>query len=117
MAIAGASRYLGASVLANTRGLAARAPTLLGETSTANMLSAGRKLAVLNTGVSASARALNNTFLSQSAGLANQLLSLAAGTDSNVEGAKLEILALRSKVPTSQLARTLVRGSEVDTEA
>lgn len=117
MPIAGASRYLNASSVANLRSIAPSVPTLLSQsTSTTSMLDSGRRLAVLKTGVSSSARALNSQFLSQSKSLGNQILSLGVGIDATVDGAKLQINALRGRYSESQIARSL-RGTEVDKTA
>jgi hypothetical protein len=106
MAVAGASRFLGAATLANTRGLAAQSPTLLGSTSTASLLEGGRRLAAGGFGISASARALNQQFLNRSSDV-NSLFSLAAGTDATIESAQQQILALRAGLSDSQLSRDL----------
>ena len=124
MAVAGASRYMNAATLANRRGLAAQSPTLLGETSTASLLESGRNLAAGGFGISSSARALNQQFLNRSAEV-NGLFSLAAGPDATLESAQQQILALRTSLPESRIARSLIGddpetvpasdlGSEVD---
>lgn len=105
--IAGASQYLNSSTLANTRGLSAQAPTLLGETSTASLLEAGRGISSASgVGLSSSARALNNQFLNRTTDV-NALFSLAAGPDATVESAQQQILALRAGFSDSQLAPSL----------
>ena len=101
--IPGASQFLNASTLANVQGVAAQSPTLLGETSTASLLEAGRGLAVSGIGLSSSARALNQQFLDRSADV-NALFSLGAGGDATIEGAQQQILALRGRLSDSQLA-------------
>lgn len=119
MSVAGASQYRNAAVLANTQGLAAQAPTLLSQTTdTMSLLASGRNLAVGGLGVgglSASARAVNQSLLAQSSAI-NGLFSLGAGGDATIDGALQQILAIRAGLSDSQLAPSL-RGQEVDTEA
>lgn len=121
MAIVGASRFLGAATLANTRGLAAQSPTLLGSGSAQSLLEAGRNLSQRGFGISSSARALNQQFLNRSADV-NSLFSLAAGPDATIESAQQQILALRSGLSDSQIARGLrqddggISGSNTGTE-
>ncbi len=130
-AIPGASQYLNAATLANTRGLAAQSATLLGNSgSTVNLLDAGRSITGNNgIGLSASSRALTNQLLQSTASEANALFSFTIGNTSTVEAAQIQIKALRARTPTDQLARSLVEvaddggvaegdtGQEVDTEA
>ncbi len=123
--IPGASQFINAATLANRQGLAAQAPTVL-DNNGADLLSIGRRLSGGNgIGISASARALNQSFLNRTSDI-NALLSLAAGTDATEEGVAQEILALRARLPQSDLARDLrdngnvpasENGQEVDTEA
>lgn len=96
MAVAGASRFLGAATLANTRGLAAQSPTLLGEGSAQNILDSARNLAVPGFGISSTARSLNQQLLSNSATV-NSLFSFAAGADATIENAQTLIKGLSSK--------------------
>lgn len=107
-AIAGSSQYLNASALANQRGFAAQSPSLLGETSTSSLLEAGRNALAVpgGFGLSSSARALNKSFLSNSANI-NAMFSLGVGPDATIEGARQEILALRAGLSESRLARFL----------
>ena len=126
MAIAGASRFLNAATLANTKGLAAQSPTLLGTGSAQSLLEAGRNLGVRGFGISSSARALNQQFLNRSADV-NSLFSLAAGPDATIESAQQQILALRAGLSESKIARSLRqddggvatsdRGARVDEQA
>ncbi len=116
--IAGASQFLNASKLANVQGLSAQTPSLLGSgTDTASLLDSGRGIFGNNgIGLKSSARAINSAFISQTQGLANSLLSLAAGSDATVEGAQQKILALRASLPESSISRT-VTGENIDVEA
>lgn len=112
--VAGASRFLSASTLANTRGTAPSIPTLLSqESTTASILDAARgTLAVRGLGISSSARALNQAFLSRTSDI-NQMFSLGIGSDATIEGLAQQIRALRSSLPDSRLARSL-RGADAD---
>lgn len=96
--IAGASQYRNASTLANLKHLSAQSPTLLGESGIPGLLEGGRNaLRIRGFGVSGSARALNNQLLNSTSDI-NQMFSLGAGADSNVDGARVIIQALRSKL-------------------
>lgn len=129
--IPGASQFLGAATLANTRGLSAQSPSLLGSSaSTTSLLDAGRSLYGNNgIGLSSRSRSLTSQLLQSTASEANALFSYAVGNSSTVEAAQTQIKALRAQTPTSQLARSLVQvvdsggvsasdtGQSVDTEA
>lgn len=104
--IAGSSRFLGASTLANLRGLAAQTPTVLSNSSSTSLLDSGRKLAVRGFGVSSRARALNTQFLNNSANI-NAMFSLGVGYSATIEGLQQKILALRAGLSDAQLARSL----------
>ena len=105
------------ATVANSLRLAPSVPTLLSQqTTTTSLLDSGRNLAVRGFGISNSARQVNAAFLNQSQSFGNQILSLAAGTDSSIEGAKLQINALRASLSDNQLAPSL-RGTTVDEEA
>ncbi len=107
--IAGASQYLNAATLANTKGLSAQSPSLLGNSaSPTGLLDVGRRLSVRGIGLSSSARQLNQQFLNRTADI-NELLSLTVGPSATVEGMQQQILALRAGTPTSQLARSLLQ--------
>ncbi len=118
--IPGASQYLSQAALAISGGSTSATPSVLGGGGAGvlggtNLLEAGRAaLGVEGFGLSSSARAANATFLAQSQSLGNQILSLAAGTDATVEGARLQILALRGSLSETQLAPFL-REDIVDT--
>ncbi len=126
MRVAGASQFLNASTLANSRGIAPSAPTVLSQNgSTASLLESGRnalRVPGYGFGVSSGARALNAQYLSQSESLGNQILSLGVGASATLEGAQQQILALRSRYSDDQLAPFLrteesSNGSIVDEEA
>lgn len=122
MAVAGASRYLNAATLTNVRGIVPSTPSVLGQGGgggVSSILEAGRNLfATRGIGLSSRGRSINQQFLNNGSAI-NQMLSLTAGTDGNIEGALVEIAGLRSRVPDSQVARDLpdLRGTEVDEEA
>ena len=115
--IAGASQFLNAATLANGRGIAPSAPTVLSQGGdTASLLEAGRNaLRIGGFGISSGARAVNAQFLAQSQSLGNQILSLGIGTDATIEGAQQNILALRSRLSDNQIARFL-RAEDTATE-
>ncbi len=124
--IPGASGFLGAATLANVRGIGAQSPTILGEGSATGLLESGRSLAAGGFGISSGARAINQQFLNRSTDV-NALFSLAVGPDATIEGAQQQILALRGRIPESQLSRAVLgddggvsapeTGQEIDTEA
>ncbi|HBR68001.1 MAG TPA: hypothetical protein DEA55_01350 [Rhodospirillaceae bacterium] len=118
MRIPGATQFANAASLANARGVAPSAPTLLSQNeSTASLLEQGRDaLRVRGFGISGRARAINSQYLSQSTSLGNRILSLSVGTDATVEGARQQIMAIRGRMSDDRLAPFL-RGSEVDKEA
>lgn len=128
--IPGASRFLGAATLANVRGLAAQQSTFLGEAvSGISILDVGRANVPDDApGLSLRARALNKQQIQNTQIEYNALFSLAGGGSATVEAAQTQILALRSSVPESRLARSILgtddgsvsvsnTGQEVDTEA
>ncbi len=126
--IPGASQFINAATLANTRGISVQQPTVLSASaSSTSLLDAGRSIGGGNgIGLSASARAINQQFLNNSADI-NAMFSLGIGTSATVEGAQQNILALRAGLNDSQLARSLRAddgsvsisdtGELVDTEA
>lgn len=115
--VAGSTQYLNAARLANKYGISAQAPTLLSQnTSAGSMLEAGRSaLAIRGFGASPGARALNQQLLSRTSDV-NQMFSLGLGTDSTVDGARQQIMALRARLADSQIAPDL-RGTDVDETA
>ena len=108
MGIAGASRFLGASTLANTQGRAAQSSTVLDQASTGptSLLDSGRRFSAGGAGLSSSARQLNQSFLNRSSDI-NAMFSLAVGSSATTEGAAQQILALRAGLTDSQLAPSL----------
>lgn len=125
--VPGSSQFLNAATLANTRGLAAGSPSLLGD-SNISLLDSGRRISRNNgIGLSASSRAANRQLIESTRSESNALFSLAIGQGNSVQGAQTQILALRSQTPDSQLARSLqvddgsfsapTTGQEIDTEA
>lgn len=126
--IPGASGFLNASTLANSRGIAAAQPSLLdGGFSAPDLLEVGRRINRNKIGLSGNARAVNKRFLESSTSNFNALFSLGVGTTSSIEGLQKGVLALRSSVPQSQLAREIreddggvsasTNGQTIDTEA
>jgi len=134
--IPGASGFLGASTLANTRGTPAAQATVLGEggIGAVDILDIARSNVDNGIGLSASARTLNKQFLESSTTNFNAIFSLGLGASATVEGLQQQILAIRAGLPDSRIApslRTIVEpvieddggvsdsetGQEVDTEA
>ena len=107
--IPGASGFLNASTLANTRGLSAQSTSLLGNSATTtSLLDAGRSLTSNNgIGLSASSRALTNQLLQNTAAEANALFSLAGGGSATVEASQTQILGLRASLPDSAIRADL----------
>lgn len=114
--IAGASQYLNAATLANQQGLPPSTNSLLGQAggSTVSLLDAGRT----NTGVglSANARALTKSFISDSGLNFGKIFSLNGVEFGTSETLQQKILAIRAGIPESGLAPSL-RGENVDEEA
>ena len=110
--IAGASQYLNASTLANARGSSPSLPTLLGATSSSDLLDAGRRIYAGNgIGLSSNARALNKQFLNQTASGFNSLFSLSTAAIGSVETMQQQINAIRASIPESQLARGILEAN------
>lgn len=106
--IAGASRYLAASTLANTRGVSPSTPSVLGDGGMggANLLDLAYR-PNNGIGLSARARAFNTQYLNNAASSLNKILSLGTAEMSTNESIQQAILALRAKIPEGQLSREL----------
>ena len=110
--ISGASGFVNAATLANSRGQTpATNNVLLSGGSTADLLEAGRRNGAPGIGLSSRARALTKQLLNNTAGLGNALLSSAAESNTT-ENLQTQILAIRSSLPESSLSRGLT-GEEV----
>lgn len=106
--IPGASGFLNAATLANTRGVAAGSSSLLnGGLSSPDLLDVGRRINRNNIGLSSNARAINKSFLSSSTSTFNAIFSLGVGTTSSIEALQQGILALRSQVSPNNLSRAV----------
>jgi hypothetical protein len=112
--IAGASRFLAASTLANVRGISPSTPSILGDSGMSILDAAARPDNGI--GLSARARQFNANYLSESASSLNKILSLGTSALATNESMQQTILALRASVPQSQLSRE-IRGESVDTSA
>ena len=126
--VAGASRFLSQAILAQKTGSAFDAGNVLGFTSSASILDAGRGNSVRGIGLSARARALTSSQLQSSASTANQLFSLSGGASATVEAATIQIAGLRATTVSSRVIPELRQdnggvtenadlGSNIDTEA
>lgn len=127
--IPGASRFLATSTLANSQGLPAQSSNFLGEaTGGIGLLEIGRGNRVPGIGISSRARLLNAQQIDRSSDI-NQLFSLSGGASATIEAAQIQIAALRSTAPASQLHSSVVEveddggvaasetGQNIDTEA
>ncbi|MDP7141977.1 MAG: hypothetical protein QF692_05535 [Alphaproteobacteria bacterium] len=92
-------------------------PSLLGGMTVDLLSSARRYGSVSGIGLSSSARALNNQYLSQASSGLNSILSAGAGGDDAVENARKQILALQSRFADTEYVLPSRRGREVDEEA
>ena len=112
--VAGASRYLAASTLANVRGLSPTTPSVLGDGGLggASILD-GAYRPSNGIGLSARARALTNSYLSSASSSINSILSLGTSEMGSTETMRQAILALRASMPESQLSRAVL-GENVD---
>lgn len=113
--VAGASRYMLTAIVANKAGLdQASPPNLLSSAAglSDSLLSIGRNMYGDNgIGLSANARAYNEKFLNETRGGFNAVFGMSTVNLSSVEIMQQTILALRAKLPQSQIAENL-RGSD-----
>ncbi len=121
--IAGASRYLSQSTLAQLGGSTFDSGNVLGS---ASILDAGRGNSVPGIGLSSRARLLTAEQLKSSSSSANQMFSLTGGSSATVEAATIQIAGLRA---TTSLSRDVLiqddgnvssltdLGNNIDTEA
>lgn len=107
--IPGASQFVNAATLANTRGVPAQQSSLLGSGgSTTSLLDAGRSIYGNNgIGLSSRSRALTNQLLQSTAAESNALFSLAGGSSASVENAQIQIQGLRASLPDSAIREDL----------
>lgn len=116
MAVAGASRYMSSSMLAQ-RGVAAQNIDLISNLGTVSLLDVGRAgQKDFGIGLSGRSRLLNKQFIESSASSFNAVFSLNVAGTSSIEGLQKQINALRSKLPASSLSRE-VRGILYDDKA
>ena len=114
-AVAGASQYANASLLANTKKIASQSTNLISSFGAISLLDIGRGTAVRGTGISNNARFLNRQQLQNSATY-NGLFSAGVSGAGTVDGLKTQINALRSALSERQVSRSLV-GTQLDTSA
>lgn len=110
--IAGASQYLAAATVANKTGVPQARVSLMTNTAV-DILDIGRSINKSGLGLSANARALNKQFLEQTRGGYNAIFGMSTVGMSSIENMHLQINALRSKTPQSQVAESL-RGKTLD---
>ena len=118
--IPGASQYLASSMYATKKGTALQQSSLADMMGT-SLLSVGRRLSTTGLGLSDNARMLNENYLNQMAGGANNLFSAVVNSTSSVENLQKQVLAIRAGMSDSQLARSLLQvktddGSIVDSD-
>lgn len=118
--VAGASRFMNASIIARSKGQQADAgSSLLANQGNLgnNLLSIGRGIYGNNgIGLSANARAYNEKFLSETRNGFNAVFGMSTVNMSSVEIMQQQINALRAKMPQSMVAEHL-RGKTVDEQA
>lgn len=112
--VAGASRFLNSAILANKQGQSPSTPSILdgGGNLGNNLLSIGRNIYGDNgVGLSANARAYNEKFLNETKSGFNAVFGMSTINLATVENMQQTILALRAKLPQSQIAESL-RGAD-----
>lgn len=113
--VPGATSYLNAAKLANKQGYVSSTSYLMSSMSF-DVLEIGRSTNSSGLGLSANARALNRQYLSSTKTDMNKFFSLTTYQFGSMQTLSQTILALRSKMPASQLSEE-VRASMVDIEA
>lgn len=121
MAVAGASRFIGAATLANTQGRPAAQSSVLGGGSAQSLVDAAKAFRVEGSpGLSASARQGINSFLNATGGSSGSLFGLTTGSALSTADLATQINALRSSLPESQISDTvkasLAAQAELDAE-
>ncbi len=103
MGIAGASRFLNSSILANTQGLAAQTNSVLNEAAGGiSLLDAGRRINRSGLGISVESRQRIDRLIEGNSSTFNTLFSLSGGGSSTVEASLAQIAALQSSTPVSR---------------
>lgn len=117
MAIAGASRFIGAATLANTQGRAAVQSQVLGGGSALNLVDAAKAFRVKGSpGLSASARQVNARFLNATGGGAISLFGLTSGSSLSTSDLAAQIKAKRSSLPQSQISDLVIAAEKAREE-
>lgn len=111
MAVAGASQYRYAAILANTQGLAAQSIDLVSSLGSVDMLDIARAGGDNGIGLSSSARQLNKQFLSSSTSNFNAIFSLGVADTATIDGLLAEINALRGDDTPEERVTTGTEGS------
>ncbi len=112
--VAGASRYLNSAILANSKGQSPSTPSILdgGNNLGNNILAIGRNIAGNNgVGLSTNARLQTEKFLSETKSGFNAVFGMSTIKMSSIETMQQQIMAIRAKLPQSQIAENL-RGSD-----
>ena len=110
--ISGASQFLNQAILSAKVGSTFSAPDILTQSGGADLLSIGRRISSSRIGISSRARLLNESFLNNSAGTANQLFSLSGGASATTEAAITQIAGLRATTVASRVIPELREDSD-----
>ncbi len=113
--IAGAIQYLNSAKLANSQGRPAGQSTLMNNMSV-DILDIGRSINRSGIGISANARAMTKDFLNKSQSGVNAIFGMSTVKSSSIENMQMQINAIRSRTPDSQVAEAL-RGKNIDEQA
>lgn len=115
VSVSGASRYLNSATLANTQGIAPGDTLGIGGRTGASLLDAGRRINRSGIGLSGGSRALTEQFLNRTNDV-NSLFTLGAGTSLSIEGLKIQIKALRSRVPEGKINPEVLEAQRLQEE-
>jgi len=111
MAVAGASQYRNAAILANTQGRAAQSSGLITGLGSVDMLDLARAGSGNNgIGLSSQARQLNKQFLNSSTSNFNTIFSLGVADTATIDGLLAEINALRGEKEPEERITTGTEG-------
>ncbi|MCD8497308.1 MAG: hypothetical protein LRZ85_04020 [Alphaproteobacteria bacterium] len=113
MTVAGASRFLVSSTLANEQGIGAGRPQLLGGV---DLLEAGRRINRSSIGLSSSARSLNRQFVNQVGSQGAALFGMTSGAALSVADLAQQIKALRSSLPKDKISPLVLAAEEAKIE-
>lgn len=116
MAVAGASRFMVSSSLANLQGISPGDATGLMGRQGSSLLEAGRRINRSGIGLSSNARALNSQFVGNTGSQGAAMFGLASGASMSVADMAKQIKALRSSLPKSQISPLVIAAEEAKIE-